>query len=220
MDYEIFTYILGPKKIYNNAIQYLINKEIQVDCEIINIENASHIYQLLENQINKINLILYDHKIEIDLTGFIIDSIVESYNNTFIIYYNVDNSFHVDNNIINNDIIKGVFYDDDSIRRIIECINFIIDEYTWNNYISIKQYNNKKISQIKAEQNKEKSHKLTVKEQQILLNMMEGKSNSEISEELSISLSTVKSHIYHIYNKINVHNRIQACLWAYQNLID
>jgi LuxR family transcriptional regulator of csgAB operon len=163
---------------------------------------------------------LYDHKIEIDLTGFIIDSIVESYNNTFIIYYNVDNSFHVDNNIINNDIIKGVFYDDDSIRRIIECINFIIDEYTWNNYISIKQYNNKKISQIKAEQNKEKSHKLTVKEQQILLNMMEGKSNSEISEELSISLSTVKSHIYHIYNKINVHNRIQACLWAYQNLID
>jgi LuxR family transcriptional regulator of csgAB operon len=220
MDYEIFTYILGPKKIYNNAIQYLINKEIQVDCEIINIENASHIYQLLENQINKINLILYDHKIEIDLTGFIIDSIVESYNNTFIIYYNVDNSFHIDNNIINNDIIKGVFYDDDSIRRIIECINFIIDEYTWNNYISIKQYNNKKISQIKAEQNKEKSHKLTVKEQQILLNMMEGKSNSEISEELSISLSTVKSHIYHIYNKINVHNRIQACLWAYQNLID
>jgi LuxR family transcriptional regulator of csgAB operon len=198
----------------------LINKEIQVDCEIINIENASHIYQLLENQINKINLILYDHKIEIDLTGFIIDSIVESYNNTFIIYYNVDNSFHIDNNIINNDIIKGVFYDDDSIRRIIECINFIIDEYTWNNYISIKQYNNKKISQIKAEQNKEKSHKLTVKEQQILLNMMEGKSNSEISEELSISLSTVKSHIYHIYNKINVHNRIQACLWAYQNLID
>ena len=59
---------------------------------------------------------------------------------------------------------------------------------------------------------------LTHREKTILLLMAEGYSNIEISQELYISLHTVKTHIYNIYKKINATNRLQAALWAARNL--
>ncbi|WP_117879987.1 response regulator transcription factor [Aureibaculum luteum] len=42
--------------------------------------------------------------------------------------------------------------------------------------------------------------------------ILKGKSNKEIAQELFISLSTVKSHISHIYHKLNVSNRDELSL--------
>jgi DNA-binding CsgD family transcriptional regulator len=48
---------------------------------------------------------------------------------------------------------------------------------------------------------------LTVQERKIFASLKEGKSNKEIAEEYSISLSTVKSHINSIYSKLNIRSR-------------
>lgn len=50
---------------------------------------------------------------------------------------------------------------------------------------------------------------LTKKEKEIIYLICEGKSNKELSEILTISISTVKTHINHIYNKLNIKNRVQ-----------
>lgn len=50
---------------------------------------------------------------------------------------------------------------------------------------------------------------LTKRELQVLDKILEGKSNNEISEELFVSINTIKTHVAHILKKENVKNRLQ-----------
>jgi DNA-binding CsgD family transcriptional regulator len=50
---------------------------------------------------------------------------------------------------------------------------------------------------------------LSGKEQEIAMEVLQGKSNKEIAYDMDISSSTVKSHIYSIYKKVNVQSRVQ-----------
>jgi DNA-binding NarL/FixJ family response regulator len=58
---------------------------------------------------------------------------------------------------------------------------------------------------------------LTGREVEVLRLLAEGFTNPEISEILSISHHTVKSHVVHIFNKLGVNDRTQAAVWAVRN---
>jgi DNA-binding NarL/FixJ family response regulator len=60
---------------------------------------------------------------------------------------------------------------------------------------------------------------LTPREIEVLRCVAEGATNPEISERLNISPHTVKSHVIHIFNKINVSHRAQAAVWAAKNQV-
>jgi DNA-binding CsgD family transcriptional regulator len=59
---------------------------------------------------------------------------------------------------------------------------------------------------------------LTKRELEILSTIAEGATNEEIADRFFISPNTVKSHLYNIYKKIGLSNRLQAALWARRNL--
>lgn len=58
---------------------------------------------------------------------------------------------------------------------------------------------------------------LTEREMEILLLMSEGKTNQEIADELFISIKTVKVHVSNILAKLDVQDRTQAVIYAFQN---
>ncbi len=59
---------------------------------------------------------------------------------------------------------------------------------------------------------------LTQKEREILKILVLGKTNEEIATSLSISPHTVKTHVYNLYKKLGVNNRVEASNWA-QNFL-
>ncbi|TCI26952.1 response regulator transcription factor [Exiguobacterium sp. SH5S4] len=62
---------------------------------------------------------------------------------------------------------------------------------------------------------------LTAREREILQLMAEGKANQVIADELYISLKTVKTHVSNILTKLDVYDRTQAVVYAFQhNLVD
>ena len=65
---------------------------------------------------------------------------------------------------------------------------------------------------------KNTSEILTERQIEILAMIAVGATNDEISDKLCISPHTVKTHLYRIFKKINVPNRVRAALWAVKNL--
>ena len=57
---------------------------------------------------------------------------------------------------------------------------------------------------------------LTDREEQILVAVAAGRTNSEIADEFYISLSTVKTHIASLMAKLGVRNRVEIAIWAYE----
>jgi DNA-binding NarL/FixJ family response regulator len=58
---------------------------------------------------------------------------------------------------------------------------------------------------------------LTEREREVLRLMAEGRSNAEIGQELFISETTVKTHVTHVLQKLDLRDRVQAVVLAHQS---
>jgi DNA-binding NarL/FixJ family response regulator len=57
---------------------------------------------------------------------------------------------------------------------------------------------------------------LTLREEEILVPVARGRTNSEIADELHISISTVKTHLAALMRKLNARNRVEIAIWAHE----
>jgi DNA-binding NarL/FixJ family response regulator len=119
-----------------------------------------------------------------------------------------------------NDLVKkgvrGIFYNDDPLANLAKGVPAILNGELWFSRKDLMKCildsnsDNKMAMELKAS--------LTTREREILILIASGINNSQIADNLNISRNTVKTHLYNIYNKIKVPNRLQAALWAAKNL--
>jgi DNA-binding NarL/FixJ family response regulator len=57
---------------------------------------------------------------------------------------------------------------------------------------------------------------LTERERDVFRLIASGRSNAEIAQELYVSDTTVKTHVTHIFQKLNLRDRVQLVVLAYQ----
>lgn len=58
---------------------------------------------------------------------------------------------------------------------------------------------------------------LTPRERELLLAVASGRTNAEISAELFISMSTTKTHVSHLLDKLGARDRVQLTIVAYES---
>jgi DNA-binding CsgD family transcriptional regulator len=108
--------------------------------------------------------------------------------------------------------IRGIFCLDDPPERLARGIEKILDGELW--------YSRKITSQVLMDSERFRPRMealeamLTAREKEILIAIASGAGNNEIADEFRISLHTVKTHLYNIYKKIDVRNRLEATLWV------
>jgi DNA-binding NarL/FixJ family response regulator len=59
---------------------------------------------------------------------------------------------------------------------------------------------------------------LTRREREILSLLEHGATNAAMARSMSVSEHTIKTHLYNIYKKIDVANRVEAINWSRQNI--
>jgi DNA-binding NarL/FixJ family response regulator len=119
-----------------------------------------------------------------------------------------------------NDLVKkgvrGIFYNDDPLANLAKGVPAILNGELWFSRKDLMKciLDSNSDSQLAMEL----KASLTAREREILILIASGINNSQIADNLNISRNTVKTHLYNIYNKIKVPNRLQAALWAAKNL--
>ena len=111
--------------------------------------------------------------------------------------------------------ISGLFYTDSEHDQLIRGLKTLLEGDYWVPRRLLHHFldrNRKAPSTTQAE-----SIKLTRREREILTLIKAGATNADIAETLSVSEHTIKSHLYKVYKKIGVRNRLEAANWVRQH---
>lgn len=142
------------------------------------------------------------------------------------VLYNVAHGKHIEQKAFKLGI-RGIFYTTDTLEVVTKGIAKLLAGELWFSRdcllnIILEEQSRKDSSQvaIEGEADNDQCHPalLTDREKEIIGFIAVGATNQEIADKLCISLHTVKSHLYKLFKKIDVPNRLQASLWAIKHL--
>lgn len=115
-------------------------------------------------------------------------------------------------NLLDWPCISGLFYVDTDQEQLIRGLKCLLAGDYWvprrllHHFMDKNRRPPSSVSRPRA--------KLTKREKQILKFIYEGATNLDISATLGVSEHTIKSHLYNVYKKIGVRNRMEAGNWV------
>lgn len=115
-------------------------------------------------------------------------------------------------------ILVGIFYKGCTITQVCKGIHALARGELWFSRRLLQHY----LQQHRRTPNKSREilGRLTRRERQILQLTATGAKNVDIAAALNVSAHTVKTHMYNLFKKLHVSNRVQAINWAKEFLND
>jgi LuxR family transcriptional regulator of csgAB operon len=208
-------FIVGPQRLQNELIAACLEEAAGDECFIL--ENIDQIPKAHQKDHIPPRIVFWDCKGEDPnrLRAEIEKYIDQKKSEKRIVLFNVPSSMDFEKKFVLMGI-QGFFYDHDPLNIFIKGVESILDGKLWFSRDTMTQY----IYEDSTQDNASEGNKniLTERQAEILALVAVGNTNDEIADRLCISPHTVKTHLYNIFRKINVPNRIQAALWAAKNL--
>lgn len=200
--------IIGHKNIQNTLFAEFFAGTLGYSCDIVDEFLASERLDLNGNE--TLVLIDYSHLTQDGIDAYL-DRFSEHSTGLHVAFINMLRDDAHDR-LLEWSLVKGIFYDDANQDQLLKGVQEIFEGECWFARQVITRY-------LRRHRNSQKPpcqsmSVLTIKEQQIIWCLARGDSNKKIAHRLSISDRTVKTHVYNIFRKINVSNRVQAVNWV------
>ncbi|CAN2041690.1 HTH luxR-type domain-containing protein [Candidatus Magnetomoraceae bacterium gMMP-15] len=217
---EYLIHIVGPNQLQNELLASHLEKNLEkkinisfmsgegLDTDLIDDESADRIHTILVDCFGIDPYSLF--------TVFEIRSCLNN-NKCHVAFFNIKTDKKLEKKALDK-AVKGIFYGCDP-NIITKGIRVILNGELWFSRKTLTEYILKPKFSAKeqithSKLSKEAAQSLTRREKEILIQIASGSKNNEIATKLSISPHTVKTHVYNIFKKLNISNRLQATFWV------
>ncbi len=208
MEFQI--YIIGQHNLQNQLLKDFLVKNLNASCQIFS-EIPKKDDEKSENSIFPI-FFLDCQSNELKLLQETINTSSKP-NNDYFVLFNFTSEFQIYRELLDKGL-RGLFFINDTPEMILKGVQAIAKGDLWFPREIMTRFLFEKFSDHDVSE----KTMITSREREILILMSSGISRGEIAEKLCISIHTVKTHLYNVFKKINVSNRLEAALWVVKNL--
>jgi LuxR family transcriptional regulator of csgAB operon len=208
-------YIIGPRKLQNEAIASCLKKKTGDEWFVL--EDISQIPPADPKDQGRPRLVLLDcqGKNPENVLAELRPYLSQKQSTNHVVLFSVGRNLGIEKKCVLEGV-RGFFYEQDPLDRFLKGVRAVLDGELWLSREIMTQCILEGADQDEPSMNA--SAILTPRQIQILAQVAVGATNDEIADKLYLSPHTVKTHLYNIFKKINVPNRLQAALWAAKNL--
>ena len=204
-------YIVGPRRLQNELMASCLERETGAKCLLG--EDLCHVSSC--NRLPK--LVLWDcqerHPERVLLA--LRSSGIQKSCQDCVVLFNISHGLGIEEKCVWQGV-RGFFYEHDSLPQFLKGLRAILNGQLWlSRELVTRCILENRDRDIRS---KTDTPILTQRETEIIAPLAVGATNKEIADKLCISPHTVRTHLYNIYKKLSVPNRLQASLWAARNL--
>ncbi|MGB6379876.1 MAG: response regulator transcription factor [Syntrophobacteria bacterium] len=208
-------YIVGPRRVQNEAIASCLERETGDQCFVLG--DISNIPLDGEEDQGRQRLVLLDSqgKDQKNVLAELRPYLRQTRSGNRVALFNVSRDLGIEKRCVAEGI-RGFFYEEDQLENLLKGVRAVLNGDWWlSREVMIKCILEGTDEDISSRRG---SEILTSRQIEILAQVAVGASNDEIAEKLCVSPHTVKTHLYNVFKKIKVANRLQAALWAAKHL--
>ena len=203
--------VIGTSRFQNELIAYYLSEKGRADCEVLLCNDCKQVEHKALSEKYKIALWDWQTPGFQELVAARLKSEKPALEEPYWVLYNGKKDAELFKAVWLG--VRGVFHEEEPIGNIIQGLCAISGGELW---FSRKTINNWLVSIPKdlSNQSNDGGNALSRRETEVLRMLSLGLTNDQIAGKLFVSTHTIRTHVYNIFKKIGVMNRVQATLWT------